>query len=50
VPIISAMVILTEELWVKEVEAAHERRTTPDIALPPAGERLPEPEREREPA
>jgi predicted PurR-regulated permease PerM len=50
VPIISTMVILTEELWVKEVEQAHERRTTPEIELPPTGERLPEREREREPA
>jgi predicted PurR-regulated permease PerM len=46
VPIVSAIVILTEEFWVREVEAAHERRTTPDIELPAAGERLPEPERE----
>jgi predicted PurR-regulated permease PerM len=47
VPIISAAVILTEEFWVKEVEAAHERRTTPDLALPPAAERLPEEEEVR---
>jgi predicted PurR-regulated permease PerM len=46
VPIISAMVILTEELWVKEVEEAHERRA-PELELPPPGEPLPE--REREP-
>jgi predicted PurR-regulated permease PerM len=39
VPVISAMVILTEEYWVKEVEAAHERRT-PAVALPPPGDRL----------
>jgi predicted PurR-regulated permease PerM len=38
VPIISMAVILTEEFWVKEVEAAHERRTTPDLELPPAAE------------
>jgi predicted PurR-regulated permease PerM len=50
VPIISAMVILTEEYWVKEVEAAHERRTTPDLALPTSAEPLSEEEREREPA
>jgi predicted PurR-regulated permease PerM len=50
VPIISTMVILAEEFWVKEVEAAHERRTTPELELPPAGERLTEEEREREPA
>jgi predicted PurR-regulated permease PerM len=46
VPIVSGIVILTEEFWVREVEAAHEERTTPDIELPPAGERLPESERE----
>jgi predicted PurR-regulated permease PerM len=46
VPIVSAIVILTEEFWVREVEAAHERQTTPEIELPPTGERLPEPERE----
>jgi predicted PurR-regulated permease PerM len=38
VPIISTMVILTEEYWVRELEAAHDRRTTPDIELPPASE------------
>ncbi len=38
VPIISAVVILTEEYWVREVEAAHQRRTTPDIELSPAAE------------
>jgi predicted PurR-regulated permease PerM len=48
VPIVSAFVILVEELWVKEIEGAHERRTTPDITLPPAAEPLEE--REREPA
>jgi predicted PurR-regulated permease PerM len=45
VPIISAIAILTEEYWVKEVEAAHERRT-PDLELPTAAEPLPEEERE----
>lgn len=35
VPVISAMVILTEEYWVKEVEAAHDRRSTEELALPP---------------
>jgi predicted PurR-regulated permease PerM len=50
VPIISTMVILTEELWVKELEEAHQRRATPEIELPPPGERLAEPEREKEPA
>ncbi len=50
VPIISTMVILTEELWVKEVEAAHHRRVAPDIELPGPREHLEEPEREREPA
>jgi predicted PurR-regulated permease PerM len=49
VPIIASIVILTEEYWVKEVEAAHERRT-PDIELPPETEPLAEREREREPA
>jgi predicted PurR-regulated permease PerM len=38
VPIISMAVILTEEYWVKEVEAAHERRTAPDLELPAAAE------------
>ena len=41
VPIISAVVILTEEIWVREIEAAHEQRTTEDIVIPP-GEELPE--------
>jgi predicted PurR-regulated permease PerM len=50
VPIISTVVILTEELWVKEMEAAHERRVTPDLELPSTAEPLPEEEREREPA
>jgi predicted PurR-regulated permease PerM len=51
VPIISGIVILTEEIWVKEIEAAHERRTTGRLELP-ASEVLPEPdpEREHEPA
>jgi predicted PurR-regulated permease PerM len=43
VPIISAAVILTEEYWVREVEAAHERRSTVDIEIPP--EAKPEEER-----
>jgi predicted PurR-regulated permease PerM len=46
VPIVSAIVIVTEEFWVREVEAAHERRTTPDLALPASSERLPEEEQE----
>jgi predicted PurR-regulated permease PerM len=46
VPIISAIAILTEEYWVKEVEAAHERRT-PDLELPTAAEPLAEEEREQ---
>jgi Zn-dependent protease len=50
VPIISAIVILTEEYWVKEVEAAHDRRTTGELELPTTAEPLPEEEREREPA
>jgi hypothetical protein len=36
---------LTEEYWVKEVEAAHERRT-PDLALPTTAEPLAEEEHE----
>ena len=50
VPIIATIVILTEEFWVKEVESAHERRTTPSLELPTTEEPLPEREREREPA
>jgi len=46
VPIISAIAILTEEYWVKEIEAAHDRRA-PDLELPTT---LAEEEREREPA
>ena len=42
VPIISAAVILTEEIWVREIEAAHEQRATQDIAIPSAAEPLPE--------
>jgi predicted PurR-regulated permease PerM len=41
VPIISAAVILTEEIWVREIEAAHENRVTSDIVIP-AEEDLPE--------
>jgi predicted PurR-regulated permease PerM len=41
VPIISAVVILTEETYVREIEAAHEKRATEDIVIPP-GEELPE--------
>ena len=41
VPIISAAVILTEEIWVREIEAAHDQRTTQDIALASAEEPLP---------
>jgi predicted PurR-regulated permease PerM len=50
VPIISAIAILTEEYWIKEVESAHERRTTGELELPTTAEPLPEQEREREPA
>jgi len=50
VPIIATIVILTEEFWVKEVESAHERRTTPSLELPTTEEPLEEREREREPA
>ena len=42
VPIISAVVILTEEIWVREIEAAHDDRATSDLALPSADEPLPE--------
>ncbi len=50
VPIISAAVILTEEIWVREIEAAHENRATSDLALPSADEPLPErPDPERPP-
>ena len=47
VPIVSGLVILVEEYWVKEVEAAHEARTTGALELPPTGERLEEEEPER---
>jgi predicted PurR-regulated permease PerM len=47
VPIVSGIVILAEEYWVKEVEAAHESRTTGALtALPPTGEPLDEVQRE----
>jgi len=42
VPIISAAAILTEEIWVREIEAAHEQRTTADITLAGPEEPLPE--------
>jgi predicted PurR-regulated permease PerM len=42
VPIISAVVILTEEIYVREIEAAHENRITSDIELPSSDEPLPE--------
>jgi len=42
VPIISAAVILTEEIYVREIEAAHENRVTSDLALPSPDEPLPE--------
>jgi predicted PurR-regulated permease PerM len=41
VPIISMVVILTEEIWVREIEAAHEQRTTVDIELAGPEEPLP---------
>ena len=37
VPIISAVVILTEETWVREIEAADARRTAEALKVPPAG-------------
>jgi predicted PurR-regulated permease PerM len=50
VPIISAAVILTEEIYVREIEAAHENRVTSDLALPSPDEPLPErPDPERPP-
>jgi predicted PurR-regulated permease PerM len=42
VPIVSAVVILTEEVWVREIEAAHENRRTVDIAVAGAEDPLPE--------
>jgi predicted PurR-regulated permease PerM len=42
VPIISAAVILTEEIYVREMEAAHANRATVDIALARPEEPLPE--------
>jgi predicted PurR-regulated permease PerM len=41
VPIISMVVILTEVIWVREIEAAHENRATVDIALAGPEEPLP---------
>jgi predicted PurR-regulated permease PerM len=50
VPIISAVVILTEEIWVREIEAAHENRATIDLELAGPEEPLPErPDPERPP-
>ena len=42
VPIISAVVILTEEIYVREIEAAHENRATVDIELAGPEEPLPD--------
>jgi predicted PurR-regulated permease PerM len=42
VPIISTAVILTEEIYVREIEAAHDNRATVDIALARPEEPLPE--------
>jgi predicted PurR-regulated permease PerM len=51
VPIISTAVILTEEIWVREIEAAHENRATVDIALAGPEEPLPaRPDPDRPPA
>jgi predicted PurR-regulated permease PerM len=41
VPIISAAVILTEEIYVREIEAAHDNRATVDIELAGPEEPLP---------
>jgi predicted PurR-regulated permease PerM len=37
VPIISAVVILTEETWVREIEMADARRTADALKVPPSG-------------
>ena len=42
VPILSMIVILTEELWVNPIEAAHRRRTAEMVTIPPTVERPPE--------
>jgi predicted PurR-regulated permease PerM len=42
VPIISAIAILTEETWVKEIEHADERRTAEALKVPNLGETIPE--------
>jgi hypothetical protein len=42
VPIISAVVILTEETWVREIEAADERRTAEALKVPQPGETIPD--------
>ena len=34
VPIIATLAILTEELWIKEIEATHARRTAESLSLP----------------
>ena len=43
VPILSLIVILVDEYWVKPVEDTHEARGSPDIELPPAAEPEPPP-------
>jgi predicted PurR-regulated permease PerM len=48
VPILSMIVIMVEELWVKPVEAAHERRSADLLTIPPTVERPPELEDEVE--
>lgn len=50
VPVISSIVILTEEFWVKEVEAAHTRRSSEELALPPPVAETMEEELEQKPA
>jgi len=50
VPVISAIVILTEEFWVKEMEAAHQRRASEELALPPPVVDTMEEELEEKPA
>ena len=42
VPVISAAVILVQEVWVREIEAAYDDRATVDIALAGPDEPLPE--------
>jgi predicted PurR-regulated permease PerM len=49
VPIISAVVILTQETWVKEIEDAEARRTAEALAVPEPGATIPETLEQSEP-